>query len=170
MVGNTSTFDRYASYYNPGSLVGIHHCCLIYSAGHCFVSIETCPNCFFKSYFNFGIYEQICDKTRFFSYTVYVDLANFTCWVFISFSCLFSVFLNLFRVEVCGPGSSVGIETGYELDGLEIESRWGEIFRTCPDRPWGPPSLLYNGYRVFPGSKTRLGRDADLSPPSSAEV
>ena len=28
-----------------------------------------------------------------------------------------------------------------------------EIFRTRPDRPWGPPSLLYNGYRVFPGSK-----------------
>jgi len=25
------------------------------------------------------------------------------------------------------------------------------IFRTYPDRPWGPPSLLYNGYRVFPG-------------------
>ena len=25
----------------------------------------------------------------------------------------------------------------------------GEIFRTLPDRPWGPPSLLYNGYRVF---------------------
>jgi hypothetical protein len=21
----------------------------------------------------------------------------------------------------------------------------GEIFRTCPDRPWGLPSLLYNG-------------------------
>jgi len=29
----------------------------------------------------------------------------------------------------------------------------GEIFRTRPDRPWGPPSLLYNGYRVFPGGK-----------------
>jgi hypothetical protein len=27
----------------------------------------------------------------------------------------------------------------------------GEIFRTCPDLPWGPPSLLYNGYGVFPG-------------------
>ena len=26
----------------------------------------------------------------------------------------------------------------------------GEIFHTRPDRPWGPPSLLYNGYRVFP--------------------
>jgi hypothetical protein len=21
----------------------------------------------------------------------------------------------------------------------------GEIFRTCPDRPWGPPRFLYNG-------------------------
>jgi hypothetical protein len=29
----------------------------------------------------------------------------------------------------------------------------GEIFRTRPDRPWGPPGLLYNGYRVFPGYK-----------------
>ena len=41
----------------------------------------------------------------------------------------------------------------------------GEIFRT-----WGPTSLLYNGYRVFPGSKERPGRDADPSPPSSAVV
>jgi hypothetical protein len=44
----------------------------------------------------------------------------------------------------------------------------GEIFRTCPDRSWDPPSLLYNGYRVFPGGKERPGRDADPSPPSSA--
>ena len=45
-----------------------------------------------------------------------------------------------------------------------------KIFRTCPDRPWGPPSLLYNGYRVFPGDKERPGRDAGASPPSSAVV
>jgi len=44
----------------------------------------------------------------------------------------------------------------------------GEIFRICPDRSWGPPCLLYNGYRVFPGDKERPGRDADLSSPSSA--
>ena len=44
----------------------------------------------------------------------------------------------------------------------------GEIFRTCPDSPWGPPSLLYNGYRVFPGGKERPGRDPDSSLPSSA--
>ena len=34
-----------------------------------------------------------------------------------------------------GPGSSVRIATAYGLDGPGIESRWGEIFRTCPDRP-----------------------------------
>ena len=45
-----------------------------------------------------------------------------------------------------------------------------EIFRTCPDRPWGPFSLLYNGYRVFPWGKERPGCDADPSPPSSAVV
>jgi len=34
----------------------------------------------------------------------------------------------------------------------------GEIFRTCPDWPCGPPSLLYNGYRVtFPGVKSVRG-------------
>ena len=46
----------------------------------------------------------------------------------------------------------------------------GEIFRTCPDRPWGSPSLLHNGYRFFPGGKERSGRDTDSSPPSSAVV
>ena len=47
----------------------------------------------------------------------------------------------------------VGIATRYGLEGPGIESRWGEIFRTYPDRLRGPPSLLYNGYRVFPGGK-----------------
>ena len=37
----------------------------------------------------------------------------------------------------------------------------GEIFRSRPDRAWGSPSLLYNGYRVsFPRVKRR-GRGAD---------
>jgi hypothetical protein len=53
--------------------------------------------------------------------------------------------------------SSVGIATRYELEGPGIESRWGEIFRTSPDRLRGPPSLLYNGYRVFPGGKCGRG-------------
>jgi hypothetical protein len=53
--------------------------------------------------------------------------------------------------------SSVGIATRYGLEGPGIESRWGEIFRTYPDRLRDPPSLLYNGYRVFPGSKGGRG-------------
>ena len=65
-----------------------------------------------------------------------------------------------------GPGSSIGIATGYGLDGPGIESRGGGgvIFRTCPDRSCGPPNPLYIGYRVFPGGKERPGRDADPSP------
>jgi len=31
---------------------------------------------------------------------------------------------------------------------------------TCPERPWGPPSHLYNGYRVFPRGR-RPGRGFD---------
>ena len=53
--------------------------------------------------------------------------------------------------------SVVSIATRYGLDGPGIESRWGEIFRTYPDRLRGPPSLLYNGYRVFPGGKGGRG-------------
>jgi len=28
-----------------------------------------------------------------------------------------------------------------------------EIFHTCPDQPWGPPSILYGGYQAFPQGK-----------------
>jgi hypothetical protein len=71
--------------------------------------------------------------------------------------------------DFCGPGISVGKAIDYGLDGPGIESRWGEIFRACSDQPWGPPSLLYNGYRLFPGGKVRLGHAAEHSPPSSTD-
>jgi len=57
----------------------------------------------------------------------------------------------------------VGIATGYVPYSPGIESRRGEIFRKCPDRPWGPPSLLYNEYWIFPGGKERPGRESDPS-------
>jgi hypothetical protein len=60
------------------------------------------------------------------------------------------------------------LATGWTVRGSN--SGGGEIFRTCPGRPWGPPRLLYHGYRVFPGGRMRPGRDADPSPTSSAEV
>jgi len=49
--------------------------------------------------------------------------------------------------------SSVGIATRYGLDGPGIESRWGRDFPHPSRTTWGSPSLLYTGYRVFPGDK-----------------
>jgi hypothetical protein len=62
-----------------------------------------------------------------------------------------------------GRDSSVGIATvmGWTVQGSN--SGGGEIFRTRPDRPWGPPSLLYNGYRVFQGVKA-AGHGVDHPP------
>jgi len=73
------------------------------------------------------------------------------------------------RILPCGPGTVVRIAIGYGLDGPGIETRWGVRFSApVQTGPRSPPSLLYNGYRVFPGGKERPGRDADTSPPSSA--
>jgi hypothetical protein len=60
--------------------------------------------------------------------------------------------------------------TRYGLDGSGIDTGGGEIFRICPDQPWGPPSLLYNGCWAFPGGRKQPGCDTGPSPPSSAEV
>ena len=65
------------------------------------------------------------------------------------------------RAEISGTLHK-SLATGWTVRGSNPSG--GEIFRTCPDRPWGPPSLLYNGYRVFPGGKERPGRDADPHP------
>jgi hypothetical protein len=66
--------------------------------------------------------------------------------------------------------SSVGIATGYGLDGPGIESRWGRDFPHLSRPALVPTQPPVNGYRVFPGGRKRPGRDADHSPPSSAEV
>jgi hypothetical protein len=69
-----------------------------------------------------------------------------------------------------GRDSSVGIATLYGLEGQGSNPGAGEIFRSRPDRPWGLPSLLYNGNPVsFPGVK-RLGREVNHPPSSSARV
>jgi len=62
--------------------------------------------------------------------------------------------------------SILGIATRYGLDCPGIESRGGEIFRTCPDQPWGSYTV---GTGSFPGVK-RPGRSVDHPPPSSTEV
>jgi hypothetical protein len=70
---------------------------------------------------------------------------------------VFVSFLMSVKENRGGPGSSVVIANGHELDGPGIGGGGnpgrGEIYRTRPDRPWGPHSLLYNGYRDFPEGK-----------------
>jgi hypothetical protein len=64
---------------------------------------------------------------------------------------------------VCGPAwrsrYSDSLRAGRSGDRISVGV---EFFCTCPDRPWGPPILLYNGHRVFPGVKS--GRDVTLTP------
>ena len=80
----------------------------------------------------------------------------------IEFSCQISVSdLHLH----CGPGSVVGIATGYGLEGPGIETRWGQDFPHL-----SRPVLGYNEYRVFPRGKEWPGREPNPSPSSSAVV
>jgi len=68
-----------------------------------------------------------------------------------------------------GPGSSVSIATelqaGRSGDRLLVGARFSAPVQTGPE---DQPSLLYNGYRDFPGGKERPGRDAVPLPPSNA--
>jgi hypothetical protein len=76
------------------------------------------------------------------------------------------IFLPFSSVTFTKAGNTLA--TGWTIRGSNLGV--GEIFRSRPDRPWGPPSLLYNGYlRSFPGVK-RPGRGVDHPPSSSAEV
>jgi len=61
------------------------------------------------------------------------------------------------------PGSSVGIVTGYGLDGPGIESRWGARF-TAPVQtgPEANPASCTMGIGSFPGVKS--GRSVTLTP------
>jgi hypothetical protein len=52
------------------------------------------------------------------------------------------------------------LSTGWTVRGSNTGG--GEIFRTCSNRTWGPPSLLYNGYRVLTGVNS--GRGVKLTP------
>jgi hypothetical protein len=65
---------------------------------------------------------------------------------------------------ICGPGSSVGIATDYELDGPGIESWWAARFFTqVQTGPGAHLAACTMGTRSFLGVK-RPGRGADHPP------
>jgi len=73
--------------------------------------------------------------------------------------------INLTTLKLC---YCMSFATGWTVRGSDPGG--GEILLTCPDRPWGPPNLVFNWYRVsFPGVK-RLGRGVDHPPKSSSKV
>ena len=63
----------------------------------------------------------------------------------------------------CGPGSVVGIATGYGLDGPGIEFRWGARFSApVQTGPGAHPATCTMGTGSFPGVKS--GEGVTLTP------
>jgi len=71
---------------------------------------------------------------------------------------------------MCGPGRVVGIATGYVLEGLGIEFRWGRDFSHLSSPALGPTQPPVQWVPGLSRGKERPGLDADPSPPSSAVV
>ena len=74
--------------------------------------------------------------------------------------------LQSVQTAMCGPGSSVGVATGYVLDGPGIESRWGGARLSAPVQtgPGANPASCTMGTGSFPGVES--GRDVRLTPHS----
>ena len=85
-------------------------------------------------------------------------------WPFVTLHLIVYVYTAIYTICTLCVGRLV---TGWAVRGSNPGE--GEIFRACPDRPWSPPSLLYNGYRLFsPGGKAAVTLITHLS--SSAVV
>ena len=85
-------------------------------------------------------------------------LWNSLVWV----SLMLNIILKSYKEE-SGPGSVVGIATGYGLDGPGIESRWGVRFSApVQTGPGAHPASCTRGIGSFLGVKS--GRGVTLTP------
>jgi hypothetical protein len=73
-------------------------------------------------------------------------------------------------VTVRGPGSSVGIMTGYGLDGPGIKSRWGRDFLHTSRLALGPTQPPVQWVLGLSQGVKQPGHGADRPPPPRAEV
>jgi hypothetical protein len=76
---------------------------------------------------------------------------------------LFNLLIYALCIDMTGPGSSVGIATGYGLDGPGIESRWGVRFSAAVQTgPGSHPASYTMGTGSFLGVES--GRSVTLTP------
>ena len=69
---------------------------------------------------------------------------------------LTAIYIGL--LYTCGPGTSVGIATGYQLNGPRIEFRWGARFSSpVQTGPGAHPASCTMGTGTFPGVKSGRG-------------
>jgi len=71
----------------------------------------------------------------------------------LSYNQIFSIpfFFASHHIVICRPSSSVGIASGYGLDGLGIESRWGRDFPHLSRPALEPIQPPVQWVLVFPG-------------------
>jgi hypothetical protein len=107
---------------------------------------------------------------------IYIYIYIYQFWVFLNFLILFCVFYVQTVHVNTGRDSSVGIALGYGMDdwGCKVRLPVGAgnfLFTTASRTALGPtqPPIQWVQWALSLGVK-RPGREADHSPPSSAEV
>jgi len=97
-------------------------------------------------------------SSKIFSSTPYIYI-----YICAGSSTILSARKNYYFICFSGPGSSVGIATGYGLDGPGIESRWGAKFSApVQTSPGAHPASCTMDTGSFPGVKR--GRNVTLIP------
>jgi hypothetical protein len=119
---------------------------------------------------NYRLINSYCKWKKFYYFTciIYCIIRAYIFFKLCAYVCMY------IYICVCVYVAKVIWYSGLAQSVWRLSTCWsnpggGEIFRTRPDRPWGLSRLLYNGYRVFPGSKA-AGAWCWSPTPSSAEV
>jgi hypothetical protein len=125
--------------------------------------------CYFQVTYNFNMFSGLI-LTLFLHKPKLLKTYNILLRYKLGFPINYPVFSRGFVLVTCwwsGPGSSVGIATGFGLDDPGIESRW---WRDLPHLSRPTLGFTQPGTVSSPGVESGRGDEADPSPPSSAVV